>query len=101
MRTLATIVVTAAITLSGAGIAAAEEETEKPPTATIDSGSSPRDVGASAEPAGTIEPAAEPESGAEPIDTAAAPEDADAPRPDPTTVTTDELIEATAPDDEE
>ncbi|CAM3707524.1 hypothetical protein ACXYTP_14630 [Tsukamurella ocularis] len=100
MRTLAAIVATAAITLSGAGIAAAEE-TDEPTTATIDSGGSPREVGAPAESAGVIEPAAEPETGAEPIEPAAEPESADEPRPDPEAATAEDLTEATAADEEE
>jgi len=96
MRTLATIVVTAAIAFSGTGIAAAAEEPEKAPTATIDSGGSPRDVGAPAEAPGIIEPAAEPESTAAPVENGAAPEDADAPRPDPEATTADDSV--TAPD---
>ncbi|MBS4100035.1 hypothetical protein [Tsukamurella paurometabola] len=102
MRTLATIVATAAITLSGAGIAAAaEEEADAPPTASIDAGDSPREVGAPPAAPGTIEPAAEPESASGPIEPAAEPESADDPRPDPEAATADELIEATAPDEEE
>lgn len=94
MRTLATIVATAAITFSGAGIATAADEEAETPTATIESGSGPREVGTAAETPGTIEPAAEPESGSDPIEAAAEPEDADAPRSDPEAITADEAIEA-------
>ncbi|MEC4612467.1 hypothetical protein ACFWXB_11610 [Tsukamurella tyrosinosolvens] len=102
MRTLAAIVATAAITFSGAGIAAAaDEETEKPPTATIETGDSPREVGTAPESPGIIEPVAAPESASDPIENGAEPESASEPRPDPEAATADELIEATAPDEEE
>ncbi|CAM3126211.1 hypothetical protein [Tsukamurella hominis] len=101
MRTLAAIVAAAAITFSGAGIAAAEEEPEKPTTATIDSGNSPREVGTPVESPGIIEPAAAPESASGPVEPVAEPESADEPRPDPEAATADELIEATAADEEE
>lgn len=102
MRTLAAIVATAAITFSGAGIAsAADEETEKPSTATIETGNSPREVGAPAASPGIIESAAEPEAASAPIEPVAEPESADDPRPDPETATADELLEAAAADEEE
>ncbi|WP_336671337.1 hypothetical protein [Tsukamurella sp. USMM236] len=102
MRTLAAIVAAAAITFSGAGIAsAADEETDKPSTATIDTGNAPREVGTPAESPGIIESAAEPESASDPIEPVAEPESADEPRPDPEAATADELIEASAADEEE
>lgn len=83
MRTIAAILAAFAISLAGTAIAAAEEEAETP-TATIDSGGSPREVGEAPESASEpIDAGASAESGGEPIEPAAEPEDADDPRPAP------------------
>ncbi|BDD82169.1 hypothetical protein TPB0596_19320 [Tsukamurella pulmonis] len=58
MRTLATIVATAAISFAGSGLALAADEPDAP-TATSESADSPREVGATAE--GASDPRSDPE----------------------------------------
>ncbi|BDH57984.1 hypothetical protein MTP03_29230 [Tsukamurella sp. PLM1] len=84
MRTIATVLVAFAISLGGTAVASAEDEETAAPTATIESGNAPREVGEPTDSgSGPIESGAAAESGGGPIEVAAEPEDADEPRPDP------------------
>ncbi|KXO89463.1 hypothetical protein [Tsukamurella pseudospumae] len=95
MRILAAILATMAISVAGTGLAAAEDDGASTPTATIETGDSPREVGTAPEGAADpAEPTAPPESASEPIEPTAAPEGAGEPRSDPETVTAEEAIAA-------